>query len=140
MSNNLYNYDPDLLSYTAVNGNSLSSVSSILGGSSWKSTDMTTQREIVNRFVSIYANAGYTYDGRYTATASLRWDRSNLWGTDSRYQNKPLWSIGGSWNIKKEKFFNLSWVNALKLRASHGIGGNIAKNSAPYMTARYANN
>ena len=28
----------------------------------------------------------------------------------------------------------------LKLRASYGIGGNIAKNSAPYMIAYYSNN
>lgn len=139
-SNNLYNYDPDMLSYTAVNGNALSSVSSILGGNTWSNNNMTTQREIVNRFVSIYGNAGYTYDERYTATASLRWDRSNLWGTNSKYQNKPLWSVGGSWNIYRESFFDISWVNALKARGSYGIGGNIAKDSAPYMTARYANN
>lgn len=139
-SNNLYNYDPDMLSYTAVNGNTLSSVSSILGGNTWSNNNMTTQREIVNRFVSIYGNAGYTYDERYTATASLRWDRSNLWGTNSKYQNKPLWSVGGSWNIYRESFFDTSWVNALKIRGSYGIGGNIAKDSAPYMTAAYYNN
>lgn len=139
-SNNLYNYDPDMLSYTAVNGNALSSVSSILGGNSWSNNNMTTQREIVNRFVSIYGNAGYTYDERYTATASLRWDRSNLWGTSSKYQNKPLWSVGGSWNIFRENFFDVAWVNALKVRGSYGIGGNIAKDSAPYMTAAYYNN
>ena len=28
----------------------------------------------------------------------------------------------------------------MKLRFSYGIGGNIAKNSAPYMTAYYNNN
>lgn len=136
-SNNLYNYDPDMLTYTAIDGNSLSSVAGILGGSSWGNRNMTYKREIVNRFVSIYGNAGYTYDGRYTATGSLRWDRSNLWGTNSKYQNKPLWSVGGSWNIHNEDFFNLSWLNMLKLRFSYGIGGNIAKDSAPYMTANY---
>lgn len=136
-SNNLYNYDPDMLTYTAIDGNALSSVSGILGGSSWGNRNMTYKREIVNRFVSIYGNAGYTYDGRYTATGSLRWDRSNLWGTNSKYQNKPLWSLGGSWNLHNEAFFNISWVNMLKLRFSYGIGGNIAKDAAPYMTANY---
>lgn len=137
-SNNLYNYDPDMLTYTAIDGNALSSVAGILGGSSWNNRNMTYKREIVNRFVSIYSNAGYTYDGRYTATGSLRWDRSNLWGTNSKYQNKPLWSVGGSWNVHNETFFTLpSWVNMLKLRFSYGIGGNIAKDSAHYMTANY---
>lgn len=136
-SNNLYNYDPDMLTYTAVDGNSLASVNGLLGGASWSNRDMTYKREIVNRFVSLYGNAGYTYDGRYTATASLRWDRSNLWGTNSKYQNKPLWSVGGSWNMYREAFFQIPWVNQLKLRFSYGIGGNIAKDSAPYMTANY---
>ena len=138
--NNLYNYDADMLSYTAVNGNTLSSLSTILGGNNWSNSDMTTNREIVNRFVSFYGNAGYTYDGIYTATASLRWDRSNLWGTNSKYQNKPLWSVGAAWNIAKEDFFDVDWVNALKVRTSYGIGGNIAKDAAPYMTAYYNNN
>lgn len=138
--NNLYNYDPEMLSYTAVDGNALSSVSTILGGNSWNNSNMTTHREIVNRFVSIYGNAGYTYDSRYNATASIRWDRSNLWGTHSRYQNKPLWSLGAGWNIFRESFFDLEEVNSLKMRLSYGIGGNIAKDAAPYMTARYSNN
>lgn len=138
--NNLYNYDPDMLSYTAVNGNALSSLSTIMGGNNWRNSDLTTKREIVNRFVSFYGNTGYTYDGRYTVTGSLRWDRSNLWGTNSKYQNKPLWSVGASWNIIRENFFDLSWVNALKIRTSYGIGGNIAKDAAPYMTANYNNN
>lgn len=138
--NNLYNYDPEMLSYTAVNGNALSSLSTILGGNSWSNSNMTTRRELVNRFVSFYGNAGYTYDSRYNATASLRWDRSNLWGTNSRYQNKPLWSVGAGWNIFRESFFEVEQVNALKMRFSYGIGGNIAKDAAPYMTAHYSNN
>lgn len=136
-SNYLYNYDPDMLTYTAIDGNNLSTIQGILGGSSWTSRDMTYKREIINRFVSFYGNAGYTYDGRYTATASLRWDRSNLWGTNSKYQNKPLWSVGGSWNVQNEEFFKVPWINMLKVRFSYGIGGNIAKDSAPYMTANY---
>jgi outer membrane receptor protein involved in Fe transport len=73
-------------------------------------------------------------------TGSLRWDRSNLWGTASKYQNKPVWSTGLAWNIEKEAFMTASWINRLKLRASYGIGGNIAKNNAPYMVASYSMN
>ena len=93
--------------------------------------------ELVNRFVSFYSNAAYSYNNRYTLSASIRWDRSNLWGTNSKYQNKPLWSVGASWNINNESFFNASWVDMLKLRFSYGIGGNIAKDAAPYLTASY---
>ncbi|WP_303919200.1 SusC/RagA family TonB-linked outer membrane protein [Draconibacterium sediminis] len=136
--NTLYNYDADILSFTPVDQKSLTSFyGSLLGGSSVSNSDFAVIRELVNRFVSFYGNAGYTYDGKYTATGSLRWDRSNLWGTDNKYQNKPTWSAGASWNVSKEDFFQLSSVDMLKLRFSYGIGGNIAKNSAPYMTAYY---
>ncbi|WP_228491944.1 SusC/RagA family TonB-linked outer membrane protein [Prolixibacter sp. NT017] len=136
--NTLYNYDPEILSFTPVDQNTLTSLTgSILGGTNMNYSDFAVIRELVNRFVSIYGNAGYTYDGKYTATGSLRWDRSNLWGTDNKYQNKPTWSVGAAWNIFKENFFHVSSVDMLKLRFSYGIGGNIAKNSAPYMTASY---
>ena len=135
--NTLYGYDPDMLTFTPVNQSTLISTSGTIIGGSMYSSAFAAQRELVNRFVSLYGNAGYTYDGKYTVTGSLRWDRSNLWATDSKYQNKPTWSLGASWNINKEEFFQTSWVDLLKLRFSYGIGGNIAKNSAPYMTASY---
>lgn len=136
--NTLYNYDPDILSFTPVNQRALTSLTgSILGGYSMYLSDFAAIRELVNRFVSFYGNAGYTYNGRYTATGSLRWDRSNLWGTDNKYQNKPTWSVGASWNVSNEDFFQVPAIDMLKLRVSYGIGGNIAKNSAPYMTAVY---
>ncbi|HEY8919278.1 MAG TPA: SusC/RagA family TonB-linked outer membrane protein [Chitinophaga sp.] len=137
----LYNYDPEVLTYTLIDARALSTVQgAILGGGSFSANDVATQREIVNRFISIYSNAGYAYDNKYLLTGSLRWDRSNLWGTNSKYQNKPLWSAGAGWNIYKESFFNVNWVNLLKVRASYGISGNIAKDAAPYMTANYYSN
>ena len=135
-----YNYDPNQLSYTMVNGANLASATGLLLGGTFAATDQGYDREVVNRFVSFYGNVGYSYDDKYLLTSSLRWDRSNLWGTDSKYQNKPLWSVGLGWNIYKEGFFTPGFVSFLKLRSSYGIGGNIAKNSAPYMTAYYSTN
>jgi hypothetical protein len=135
-----YNYDPNVLSYTMVNGASLASATGLLLGGTFAATDLGYDREVVNRFVSFYGNVGYSFDDKYLFTGSLRWDRSNLWGTDSKYQNKPLWSVGMGWNIYKEGFFTPGFVSYLKLRSSYGIGGNIAKNSAPYMTAYYSSN
>jgi len=137
----LYNYDPNVLTFDLINAKALAAVQgAILGGKYFSNDDIATQRENINRFVSVYANAAYAYDSKYLVTGSLRWDRSNLWGTNSKYQNKPLWSVGGGWNIYKESFFNAAWVDLLKLRVSHGIGGNIAKDAAPYLTAYYNSN
>jgi len=132
-----YNYDPEVLSYDLVNAGDLANPAGVFFNGNFTSRDLGYEQEVVNRFVSVYSNAGYSYDDKYLATGSLRWDRSNLWGTDSKYQNKPLWSVGLGWNIYKEPFFSPGLVSLLKLRGSYGIGGNIAKNSAPYITAYY---
>lgn len=141
-SDKLYNYDPDMLSYTPIDEKTLSSSASGAWGtfSLASNLDRPYFREYINRYVSLYGNAAYTFDSKYTFTGSIRWDRSNLWGTSSKYQNKPIYSVGLSWNLKSEDFFDVDWVDMLKIRLSHGIGGNIAKNSAPYMTASYSNN
>lgn len=139
-NNTLYNYDPDMLSFSLVDQNVLNNTYGLMGGYGLYARDFTYLRYIDNRFVSFFANAAYTYDNKYMFSASIRWDRSNLWGTGSKYQNKPIWSIGAGWNIDREPWFQVSWVDRLKLRASYGIGGNIAKDAAPYMTASYYNN
>lgn len=135
----LYGYNPDMLTFALIDAANLTSTQYLLDGG-FENRDIAFRRESVNRFVSFYGNAAYTFDGKYMATGSLRWDRSNLWGTSSKYQNKPIWSVGAAWNINKESFFKVNWVDMLKLRVSYGIGGNIAKNSAPYMTAYYSPN
>ncbi len=133
----VYGYDPELLTWNNINAKELSSISGILGYASLDQNSIGSERELVNRFVSFYSNASYTFDDKYVVSGSLRWDRSNLWGTSSKYQKKPLWSVGGSWNIDKESFFHLAPVNMLKLRASYGVGGNIGRNTAPYLIAKY---
>ncbi|MDO4496660.1 MAG: TonB-dependent receptor, partial [Bacteroidales bacterium] len=117
---------------------SLATLSGILMSGSWSQTSNGTYlRELQNRYVSVYGNAAYTFDDKYTATASIRYDKSNLWGIDSS-QNKPIWSLGGSWNMHRESWLsNVAWLDMLKMRASYGIGGNVAKDSAPYLTAHY---
>ncbi|KFF02658.1 SusC/RagA family TonB-linked outer membrane protein [Flavobacterium reichenbachii] len=138
--NTRYGYDSQTLGFALVNQADLFKVyGSVLGGYMIQD-EFSLQKELLNRYVSFYGTGGYTYDSRYTLSGSVRWDRSNLWGTDSKYQNKPTWSAGAAWNIDKESFFKVSWVDALKVRASYGIGGNIAKDTAPYLTAYYNSN
>ena len=132
-----YGWDEQTLSFTPINQANLTKVYGAVFGGYMGINDFSAEKEFINRYVSFYSTGGYTYDRKYSVTGSLRWDRSNLWGTDSKYQNKPTWSVGAGWNIEKESFFKVSWVDALKLRGSYGIGGNVAKNSAPYLTAYY---
>lgn len=98
-------------------------------------TDYTTS-DVLHRFYSIYGNANYTYDHRYVASVSARVDKADLFGADPKFRGRPLWSVGGSWNIENEKYMkDVKWVDALKLRASYGLTGNIAQDFSSYLTA-----
>ncbi|MDP5230954.1 MAG: TonB-dependent receptor, partial [Cellulophaga sp.] len=53
----------------------------------------------------------------YRRDASSRFDEAVRWG--------DFYSLGASWRIDSENFMkNVSWINALKLRASYGEVGN----------------
>lgn len=138
--NTRYGYDSQALSFTNINQADLLKVYGSVFSGYMSQNEFALEKELQNRYVSVYSTGGYTYDRRYTLSGSIRWDRSNLWGTDSKFQNKPIWSAGAGWNINNESFFNVEWVDILKLRGSYGIAGNIAKDTAPYLTAFYSAN
>jgi len=83
-----------------------------------------TYLESERRFVSGYSNAAYTFDRRYTLNGSIRYDQSNLFGTNKSLQYKPIWSLGAGWNVSKEKFFNVDKINNLNFRFTYGLAGN----------------
>lgn len=70
---------------------------------------------------SYFMKAMYDYDSRYIAEFSIRRDGASNFGDDSKYGN--FYSISGGWNIHRENWFNISWINNLKLRASFGTVG-----------------
>lgn len=106
-----------------------------LGGTfNWDYKDYVKMRDIENRYVSFYANASYTYTGKYSLTGSIRIDQSNLFGTDPKYQYRPLWSLGAGWHMKHEDFMkDINWIDQLSLRLTYGISGNVAKDAGPYL-------
>lgn len=99
----------------------------------------TYQKSFVeNAFASAYATVAYTYDRRYTAYGSIRYDGSDLFGVDPKYKYLPIYSFSGAWNAKEEEFMkSVKAISNLRLRASYGIQGNIDKNTSPYILGRY---
>lgn len=92
--------------------------------------------ETRHRYASGYANATYTYDSKYNIFGSFRKDYADVFGLNSKFRGKPLWSIGVGWNIHSESFMHdLTWINFLKLRASYGVTGNIYQGATSIMTA-----
>jgi TonB-dependent starch-binding outer membrane protein SusC len=88
----------------------------------------------LNRYTSYYANAAYTYDNRYSISASGRKDASNLFGVNSNQRGVPLWSAGLSWNAHNEAFFSSRILDYLKLRLTYGYNGNLSKNLSALAT------
>lgn len=71
---------------------------------------------------SYLLNVNYAYDNRYLAQISFRRDGASNFGENAKYGN--FFSISGGWNIHRESFFTLDYINNLKLRASYGSVGN----------------
>lgn len=93
---------------------------------------------LTDRFISYYANAAYSFSGKYTVSASGRRDMSNLFGVDANQKGVPLYSFGLGWDLHQEKFFALRWLPYLKLRATYGYNGNIDRTLAAQVTAAYS--
>ena len=66
--------------------------------------------------------AQYNYDNRYFGSFSYRRDASSRFHPKHRWGN--FWSLGGAWLISQEDFFNVDWVDLLKLKVSYGEQGN----------------
>jgi len=74
-------------------------------------------------FASIFSLGDINYKDRYIISGSFRRDGSSRFGPNNRWGN--FWSVGGSWNVDKEKFMDdISFIEQLKLRASYGTSGN----------------
>ena len=83
---------------------------------------------------SYFGRLNYSYDKRYNASVSFRRDGSSRFARKHRWGN--FWSVGAGWNISSEAFMrDLTWIDELKLRGSHGQTGNDHLNSFfPYQT------
>ena len=64
----------------------------------------------------------YNYDERIFGSASIRRDASSRFAPDHRWGT--FWSVGAAWLMNKESWFDLGWVQELKLKASLGFQGN----------------
>lgn len=72
---------------------------------------------------SFFGRVNYSYDSRYLFQATLRYDGSSKFGSESRWGFFPSVALG--WRINQESFFpETDVISNLKLRASWGRLGN----------------
>ncbi|WP_316841944.1 SusC/RagA family TonB-linked outer membrane protein [Pedobacter gandavensis] len=125
----LYGYDPETLTNTSIDFSNSYSVYDNLKGKSYVN-GAAKSKGTNNRFVSVYANAAYSYLSRYTVSASIRKDASNLFGIQTNQKWVPLWSAGLLWDVDRETFFKPEWLPRLKIRMSYGFSGNLDQSAS----------
>ncbi|GHU55994.1 SusC/RagA family TonB-linked outer membrane protein [Bacteroidia bacterium] len=92
-------------------------------------TNYNTIRE--SALISYLGRANYTYDNKYYLTLTFRRDGTSKLSLENRWENYP--SISAAWRISQESFFNVSWIDDLKIRANYGVLGNAAIDEWDYI-------
>ena len=133
-----YGYDEQTLSFPTLNWKDLYNpgVTTYLYGRQSLSLSRNQQSETKHRFISFYSTLGYSYRQKYNLTGSVRVDQADMFGADPKYKYRPLWSVGGSWNLHREDFFYGNVVNLLKLRLTYGVSGNVDQTTTPFLRGR----
>lgn len=72
----------------------------------------------------------YSFRDKYLFEANARYDGSSRFAEANRFGFFP--SFSGAWRLSEESFFEVPWVNDLKLRASWGELGNQNIGNYPY--------
>lgn len=134
----LYGYDPNTLTFQNVDFITVFPlINREYGAATIKNVSPTAFTDNLFRFVSLFANASYTYQDKYIVSLSARKDQANLFGVESNKRGTPLWSAGTSWIISKEGFYNSEALPYLKLRMTYGYSGRAEESVPAYATVSY---
>lgn len=71
-----------------------------------------------------FVNAAYTYNRKYTFSASVRKDGNSTFGDETNRTGTPFYHMGANWSIDRESFYKLDWLPSLKARYTFGYNGN----------------
>ena len=102
------NYGLDYTNYVQYSGTANRSVSSFI--------------DPVTELKSFFGRAIFNYKDKYLLTGTFRADGSTKFGQNNKYGYFP--SFAAAWNIGKEEFLKISFINSLKIRAGWGKTGN----------------
>lgn len=137
-SSRAYGYNDKILTYANVDY--VTPFPNLINGFEYTIQDNNGFTDMLYRYVSYFANAAYTMDQKYTVSLSGRRDGSNLFGVDYNQKTVPLWSAGASWDIYKEKFYQVPALAYLRLRTTYGVSGNADPTRSAVTTLLYGAN
>jgi TonB-linked SusC/RagA family outer membrane protein len=75
-----------------------------------------------NAYQAVFGRLNYDFGGKYLFEANIRYDGSSKLPPSKRYRIFP--SFSGAWRVSEEEWFNLSFIDQAKIRASWGQLGN----------------
>lgn len=134
VSSRFYGYNAER--GTSIPVNFLDAYPSFIDGSSIIIESAQDAGSQADRNVSYFTNVAYTYDQRYTFSASVRNDASNLFGVKTNQKWAPFWSAGAAWNLGKEYFYHVKWLPHLKFRVTYGYNGNVDKTVSAFLVTQ----
>lgn len=82
-----------------------------------------TLMNTLSRSVAFFANATYSYKGRYTVNGTIRYEGTNKLGKTRTARWLPTWNVSGAWNMHEEEWFKPLYpaVSFLSLKASYSL-------------------
>ncbi|MEO6332414.1 MAG: TonB-dependent receptor, partial [Gemmatimonadaceae bacterium] len=81
----------------------------------------STQSQTINTTIGGYAQQVFGFANRLFITGALRIDNNSAFGEKFKLITYP--KVSASWVIHEEPFWNVGFVNSLKLRAAYGESG-----------------
>lgn len=105
----------------------------------WMRTNVPSLSNNKTNIVSAYATLSYTYKDIFTVNANGRYDGSNQFGSRSKDNLLPIWSVSGNLNIRSLLDIRKEWVNDIRLKASYGEQGNMLDNQTPELIIKKGN-
>ncbi len=76
---------------------------------------------IENKTLGLYVQERIGWKNRVFITAALRGDDNSAFGTNFNFVTYP--KVSATWVVDEEPFFDVSWVNTLRLRGAWGRAG-----------------
>lgn len=83
---------------------------------------VTSTLSTPDRTASFFGQVNYNYKHRYLLSGTFRADGSTKFAPGNQWGYFP--SISGAWVISEEPWWNVDWINQLKIRAALGLTGN----------------
>ncbi len=103
----------EFANFTAATGNNTATNTNALSGYYY---------QYFRRNLSYFSRINYDYEEKYLASFTARRDGSYAFGKNNKYANFFSGSLG--WVLSKEKFFQVDFIDHLKIRGSYGSIGN----------------